>query len=49
MNSDHKLTDDQFDAGCLLLACMSVLLVISLVVIMVLLVIIVARGCALGC
>ena len=49
MSSDHKLTDDSGNAGCLVLACMSMLLVISLVVILVLMIVIVARGCALGC
>ena len=49
MNSDHKLTDDQFDAGCLTLACMSVLLAGALCIIGVVLIIIVWRGCALGC
>ena len=49
MNSDHKLTDDQVDAGCLTLACMGMLLAFALLVILVLMVVIVARGCALGC
>lgn len=45
----NKQTDTTGDAGCLLLACMGVLLAFSLLVILVLVVIIVARGCALGC
>ena len=39
-----KMTDDSGNAGCLVLACMSMLLLLSLCVIVVLLVVLILRG-----
>lgn len=45
----NKMTDDSGDAGCLLVACLGILLVFALGAISVTLIIVVARGGMPGC